>query len=112
MSKRKAETDAAPDFIASEEAQQIAVEQFIGAASEDVRANHALGLPWTDAHARQAKAREPRRAHIDEWIKKQLAVEPGLKSPELWARAPLSITDAISIDAFKKRVTGVRKKRR
>lgn len=112
MSKRKAQAETAPDFIASEDAQQIAVEQFIAATAQDVRANHALGLPWTDAHSQRAKTREPRRAHIDEWIRKQLAVDPSLKSPELWARAPGSITDTLSIDAFKKRVTGVRKKRR
>ena len=62
--------------------------------------------------ARQEGTQKSRRADIDDWIRNQLAADPTLKSPELWERAPQRITDQIAVDAFKKRVTGVRKKRR
>lgn len=109
MSKRK---ETAADFIASNESRRIAVEDFVAVTAEDARANQALGLPLSDELALKAKTRDPRRADIDEWIKKQLADDPTLKSPELWERAPNKIKDYLSIDAFKKRVTGARKKRR
>lgn len=110
MNKKNLET--APDFVASSESQRLAVEDFIAATAEDARANQALGHPFSDALAQMAKNRNPRRADIDEWIKKQLTDDPSLKSPELWQRAPNLVKDYLSFDAFKKRVTGVRKERR
>lgn len=112
MSKLKRPTEGAPDFIASEQSRRIAVDDFIEATATDARANQALGLPLSDALAQLAKTREPRRADIDEWIRKQLAEDSALKSPDLWGRAPQSVKDYLSLDAFKKRVTGVRKQRR
>lgn len=55
------------------------------------------------------KNREPRRPDVDEWIRKQLASDPSIKSPELWDRAPGTIKDQLGPDRFKKRVTKVRK---
>lgn len=59
---------------------------------------------------RQAGTRKERSPKITAWISKRLKNNPDIKSPELWEIAPQFITDDISTDRFRKRVTGVRKK--
>lgn len=55
--------------------------------------------------------KKPRRGEINEWIARQLARDPGAKSPALWARAPDFVTDQIGDRAFSARVTSCRKSR-
>lgn len=61
---------------------------------------------------REAGAKKPRRADINDWIVSQLDRSPAAKSPDLWQRAPDWITDQIGERRFAARVTEARKARK
>lgn len=61
---------------------------------------------------RQEGTKKKRRIDIDAWMDRQLDRDPSAKSPELWAEAPLWISDQIGFDRFRKRVTEARKRRK
>lgn len=75
-------------------------------------ANLILGPAGVSGVKWQAGAHKPKRPQINDWIGKQLDRNPVAKCPALWHAAPEWITDDIGIDAFRKRITAVRKLRR
>lgn len=94
---------------------ELALQLFIGIRSAmRCEGEHLAILIFGKAGARdekrQAGTRKERRPEVTEWIDKQLARDPHVKSPELWSRAPAWLKDQISIDRFKKRLTNRRKK--
>ena len=68
-----------------------------------------LGVSGARDRKRQAGTRQERRPDISRWIDKELQRNPGVKSPELWARAPDWITDQIGERRFATRVTDRRR---
>ncbi|HEY8682042.1 MAG TPA: hypothetical protein VIM06_02650 [Rhodanobacter sp.] len=58
---------------------------------------------------RQAGTKKPRRPDIDQWIARQLELNPAARSPTLWNAAPDWITDYLGVDRFAKRVTAARR---
>jgi len=58
---------------------------------------------------RQDGTRKERRPEINAWIAQEIARTPTARSPELWRRAPVWITDQIGERSFAVRVTQQRK---
>lgn len=93
----------------SAEARLPEFEKWSEAASKHIL-SATRGIGADRDQRRQFGTRKERRPKITQWITKQLARRPGVKSPELWTDAPDWITDDIGYDRFSKRVTAARKK--
>lgn len=79
------------------------------------RTYHAREMAVAQVLARDAKRQgglhRDRRPKVTEWINKQLANDPGAKSPDLWGCAPQWLRDQIGERRFASRVTACRKQR-
>ena len=65
---------------------------------------------WHTNLARNFGTMKPRKPDITEWIAKTILTHPNLTRPELYDLAPDWITDQLTLEPFKKRVSRVRKK--
>jgi hypothetical protein len=115
--RRHDELRAATDMLAGSheaaktDAARMLVQIHIEDAEKRAQQLDVIGRLVRDK-ARQDGTKKERRPEINVWIAEQLRLDPEVKSPALWTRAPEWLTDMISYDRFQKRVTGERKKSR